>query len=329
MVQPLATPVSACNEPTVLASLDIAASSGRVGAAPPGDNATDFALALGEDDPAFILAMEDNNDADLDLVSHNTPNPGCILHTSADTVDTPNTTQPHPVSPLLHGEEEHVHSPAPEWELAGWLNTTGGTSLQEWWDVTLAVPSHSLDEAENDISTPQVSQSPPTPDAIHFLPMVRDTSSQNSRPLLHTFGPLAANMGYNVPFDAVFLLKHYTTTVLRALTPYRHSKTPWHVLFIPHVKSCLAALTLDDHLDQASLCAFFGTLAISAFSLGGICNSSEWLQKGEAYKQEACVHLRMMLKTAYNVPKTAKYKSILMALLTMVQISILWGSRSS
>jgi arginine metabolism regulation protein II len=33
-------------------------------------------------------------------------------------------------------------------------------------------------------------------------------------------------------------------------------------------------------------------------------------------------HARMMLATAYNVPKVAKYKSILMALLTMVHAYI-------
>jgi arginine metabolism regulation protein II len=37
----------------------------------------------------------------------------------------------------------------------------------------------------------------------------------------------------------------------------------------------------------------------------------------------------MMLATAYNVPKVAKYKSILMALLTMVQVTMLSGIHSS
>ncbi|KAI8284575.1 hypothetical protein K4K60_001830 [Colletotrichum sp. SAR11_57] len=115
--------------------------------------------------------------------------------------------------------------------------------------------------------------------------------------------------------------------VLRGFTPFRHSKTPWHILFIPYVKSCLAALTLGEDMDHASLTAFYGTLAISASSLGGISNSRKWSEQAQSYKQRARQHVRLMLQTAYNVPKTAKYKSILIAILTMVQISSVSGNR--
>jgi hypothetical protein len=71
-----------------------------------------------------------------------------------------------------------------------------------------------------------------------------------------------------VPDDAVYLIRHYSTTVLALLTPFRHSESHWHVLFVLHTKSCLAALTLGETLDHASLCAFYATLFISAFSLG-------------------------------------------------------------
>ena len=111
------------------------------------------------------------------------------------------------------------------------------------------------------------------------------------------------------------------------LTPFRHSKTPWHILFIPHVMRCLAALTMGEVLDHASLCVFYGTLALSAFSLGGIHQSEMWLEQGRAYKQRAREHIRLTLKTAYNVPKVSKYKSTLMALITMVQMSVFSSCR--
>lgn len=149
---------------------------------------------------------------------------------------------------------------------------------------------------------------------------IAETSS--SQPL-----SIPPSIDSSVPLHAVFLLKHYTTTVLGLLTPYRHSKTPWHVLFIPHAKNCLAALTLGEEVDHASLCVFYSTLAISAFSLVGVSQTQTWLGHGKAYKQQAREHVRLMLKTAYDVPKKAKYKSILMALLTMVQVSIMSGSR--
>jgi hypothetical protein len=141
--------------------------------------------------------------------------------------------------------------------------------------------------------------------------------------------PLSStNTTKSIPHDTVFLLKHYASTVISLMTPLRHSKTPWHVLFIPHAKNCLAALALNDEMSHACLCAFYGTLAISAFSLGGVSRSQTWLEKAMMYKEEARKHGLMMLMTAYDVPKVAKYKSILMALLTMVQVSMFSGSRS-
>jgi arginine metabolism regulation protein II len=147
----------------------------------------------------------------------------------------------------------------------------------------------------------------------------------------HSVSPtsLASSMGTakSVPQDAVFLLKHYASAVISLMTPLRHSKTPWHVLFIPHTKTCLATMALGDDMSDASLCAFYGTLAISAFSLGGVSRSQTWNEKAIIYNQQAQQHARLMLMTAYDVPKVAKYKSILMALLTMVQVTIFSGNR--
>jgi hypothetical protein len=129
------------------------------------------------------------------------------------------------------------------------------------------------------------------------------------------------------PHDAVYLLKHYSTTVLQGLTPYRHSKTPWHILFIPHAKTCLAAITMGEPLTHASLCTFFGILSTSACSLSFITGSKKWLEQGHVYKQRARNHARLMLPTAYDVPKVSKYKVTLMALLTMIQISTVTRNR--
>ena len=130
-----------------------------------------------------------------------------------------------------------------------------------------------------------------------------------------------------VPQDAVLLLNHYATVVVNSLTPFRHSKTPWHVLFLPHAKNCLAALTLGETMDHASMSAFYGTLSISAYSLGGVSDAQMWLEAGKAYKNQAREQTKLMLRTAYDVPKTSKYKTILMALITMVQVSLFSGSR--
>ncbi|CAM1505173.1 Fc.00g108100.m01.CDS01 [Cosmosporella sp. VM-42] len=138
------------------------------------------------------------------------------------------------------------------------------------------------------------------------------------------FWPLTS-INSKVPPNAVILLRHYSVTFLGALTPFRHEKTPWHILFIPHAKNCLAALAMGEELDHASLCAFYGILAISAFSLGGASTSQLWQDQGKIFRDQSRGHCRLMIQTAYNIPKAAKYKTTLMALITMVQVSIYCG----
>lgn len=131
----------------------------------------------------------------------------------------------------------------------------------------------------------------------------------------------------DVPQSAWVLLKHYLGTVLKSLTPYRHSKTPWHILFVPLVKNCLAGLALQEEVDHASRCVFYGTLAISAASLSGTSQSPEWERKSTLYAQQARTEANFCLASAYGPTKTAKYKNQLMAILTMAQVSITTGNR--
>ncbi|KAF4468328.1 ARG81-transcription factor involved in arginine metabolism [Fusarium albosuccineum] len=213
--------------------------------------------------------------------------------------------------------------------VGNWLDMTG-VDVPDWWNSMGIDSSGFVPNTADNRPTPASQQaSVSTSQRLDHLQLSRTMHTDSPSHCVSTpsSGSISLQMDTNVPRDAVFLLKHYGTTVLRGLTPYRHSKTPWHILFLPHVKSCLAALTLGEDMDHASLCAFFGTLAISAFSLGGIYSSAKWLDQGKTYHQRAHFHVRMMLETAYHIPKTAKYKSILMALLTMVQISILSGNR--
>ncbi|KAM0185379.1 hypothetical protein ACHAPI_012216 [Fusarium lateritium] len=188
-------------------------------------------------------------------------------------------------------------------EIPGWWDSMGIDAVIPWSDTTVSI-QRSLSPFIQPSHTRTKSACHQNPSDVVSTPVEND-----------------------VPRDAVLLMKHYATTILRGMTPYRHSKTPWHILFLPYVKGCLAALTLGEDMDQASLCAFYGTLSISASSMGGIHNSVKWLEQGNTYKQKACLHFRIMLNMAYDIPKKAKYKSILMALLTMVQLSILTGDK--
>lgn len=157
------------------------------------------------------------------------------------------------------------------------------------------------------------------------LPSCAQLDQSNSTAALYP--TISTGIDNAVPKNIAFLLKHYATTVISSMTPFRHGKTPWHVLFLPHAKNCLAALTLGEPVEHATLCSFYGTLAIGAFSLGVTSQSQSFLDQAGACKQQAREHVRLMLTTAYDVPKADKYKSILMALIIMAQVSMFSGSR--
>ncbi|KAJ4354468.1 uncharacterized protein N0V89_006205 [Didymosphaeria variabile] len=213
-----------------------------------------------------------------------------------------------------------------------WIDTMFESSMQEtpsaFFEISdIALDGSRIEEIIDDSMMSGLDSSAYHPDAgsFHFPSCSPNTLINTSVGCGPGSGITAADN--TVPSDAVMLLKHYQTAVLQLLTPFRHSKTPWHVLFIPHAKNCLAALTLGESIDCASLCLFYGILAISAFSMAGLSQSSIWLDQARRYKQQAREFGKSMLKSAYNIPKRAKYKSILMALLTLVQVSMVTGNR--
>lgn len=124
------------------------------------------------------------------------------------------------------------------------------------------------------------------------------------------------------------LLRHYASTIITSFSPIRHTKTPWHVLFLPHARSGIAALALGDPVDHASLSTLYGILAISAFSLGILIVAQPLLVQARTYESQARQQTDLMLKTAYRTPKVSKYKSILMGLITMAKVSIAFGQRT-
>lgn len=123
----------------------------------------------------------------------------------------------------------------------------------------------------------------------------------------------------------LFLIQHFSTTVLTYLTPIRHERTPWEILFLPHMRNTLALLTLGQTINHADTCIFQGLLAISALSIGGAHESQTWLEQGIVHRQRAYHACGLMLQACYDVPKRYKYKSVLMALQVAVLISTLGG----
>lgn len=126
---------------------------------------------------------------------------------------------------------------------------------------------------------------------------------------------------------AIPLLQHYATAVTASMSPFRHSNTPWHTMFLSQVKICLAGLTLSENVDDTGLTTFYGSLAVSALSLGLTSQSQMWLDQAKSYHRQACGYARAILTKPFAHMNGDEYRANLIALLTMVQMSIFSGRR--
>lgn len=133
--------------------------------------------------------------------------------------------------------------------------------------------------------------------------------------------------GPGVTDDAVFLLNHYVSSLIRCQTIFTHSKTPWHTLVLAQAKTCLASLTMGQSVDDALLCCYYGLLAASATSISSLAESPELIQRAEKYQFQARESAELMLRHAYAPQKLISYKSLLIALLTMTDLSLIFGNR--
>ncbi|KAJ9259050.1 transcriptional regulator family: Fungal Specific TF [Paecilomyces variotii] len=133
-----------------------------------------------------------------------------------------------------------------------------------------------------------------------------------------------------VPPDATFLLSHYRDVVINFLSPLQYKKSPWQTMFLPSAMNTLATLTLGKSPNNASFCIFSAILATSASHLGNTVFAAAnqyWNNRSERYFSIAQQSLKLALKdeAQKSPPKKAKYKEILMSLLSMTTASIFSG----
>ena len=121
---------------------------------------------------------------------------------------------------------------------------------------------------------------------------------------------------------APVLLKHYADSLIPSLTPFRHTKTPWHILFLPDAMITMTAITIGNEVDNASLTNLYGILAISALDLHHRSLSQKWDNIASDFRSHAQAHVTKVLERAFDLPKSLKYKTAILALLTMVQLSV-------
>ncbi|KAJ5120419.1 uncharacterized protein N7515_009807 [Penicillium bovifimosum] len=131
---------------------------------------------------------------------------------------------------------------------------------------------------------------------------------------------------------AKMLLDHYRNNMVAFFTPARTEvKSPWEAIYIPSLLSTVGEIGLAGDSSNAKVSLLFAVFAISAFSLDGRSPSTgpasqDWNALGELYRERATRRLKLSLADlSRKQAKKEKYKDILMALLSMVTISVVSG----
>lgn len=129
------------------------------------------------------------------------------------------------------------------------------------------------------------------------------------------------------PGDSWLLLSNYRDKVVPLLSPLNSSaKSPWHHLVLPCAMNTMAEMTMGGTTNYARSALLHTLLATSASHIqlsSFSCPGESWNLTVHYYKQRARNDLRRCLQeeTSSRVKK-AKYKDILMALLSMAVLNV-------
>ena len=131
----------------------------------------------------------------------------------------------------------------------------------------------------------------------------------------------------SISTHAHFLLDHYKSQMGKLFSPLRVRKSPWSILHFPRALSALAELSIFKTTKHAHTSLLYSVLAVSAFNWDNINRdqrgSTTYMRSiGEGFRQGAKKELERTCETELAGEKSSKYKDILMAILTMVTISV-------
>lgn len=146
-------------------------------------------------------------------------------------------------------------------------------------------------------------------------------------PEILTFFP-ESNQG-PVPPSSGFLLSHYKEHIGKLFSPLRVRKSPWEVLHYHGAVSAHSALCLPNKTSHAKVALFYAVLSVSAYHFDNTKLRSSasgttdlWWVLGEGFQRQAQLQLEKSCNTELDGAGKAKYKDLLMAILTMVTISV-------
>ena len=170
-------------------------------------------------------------------------------------------------------------------------------------------------------------------DALQADPLL-DVDIQNLLPGSLSLTPnpsLPLSESKHIPPLAPDLLRYFKENVVSLSFPLKNRrKCPWQTIHLPSVMSTFAELSIDQTASHTRLSLFYSLLAASCLHMYSRNQSAvEVNTSGKKFKEIAKQHLEFALNEEVLGSKQAKYKEILMAVLSMVMLSVWFPGRDS
>ncbi|KAL4874367.1 fungal-specific transcription factor domain-containing protein [Aspergillus karnatakaensis] len=212
---------------------------------------------------------------------------------------------PFGVLALDDNQDEPESDPSMDWDLL-WPAIAGDTPI---FDLPLLDPFLELDTLP---SHPQ-SLLPSIPLSLTPLP------------------PLEVSESTNIPRQTADLLRYFKENVISLSFPLKNCREcPWQTVHLPAAMSAFAELTIHHSTTQTRLSLLYSLLAASCLHKYARSQYADGMDiSAKQFKEIAKQHLEIALDKEVRGPNRAKYKEILMAVLSMVMLSIFNGENSS
>ncbi|KAF7618016.1 hypothetical protein AFLA_006923 [Aspergillus flavus NRRL3357] len=142
---------------------------------------------------------------------------------------------------------------------------------------------------------------------------------------------LALSRSKYIPSQAPKLLRYFKENIISLSFPLKNCrKCPWQAIHLPTAMSTYAELSIQQTASHTRLSLFYSLLAASCLHmLSRNPNAVDFNTSSKGYKEIAKQHLELALNEEVLGPRRAKYKELLMAVLSMVMLSIFHGENSN
>ncbi|KAE8164926.1 fungal-specific transcription factor domain-containing protein [Aspergillus tamarii] len=134
-----------------------------------------------------------------------------------------------------------------------------------------------------------------------------------------------------VPLQAPELLRYFKENIISLSFPLKNCrKCPWQTIHLPTAMSTYAELSIHQTASHTRLSLFYSLLAASCLHMfSRNPNTVDLNRSSKGFTQLAKQHLEVALNEEVLGSRRAKYKELLMAVLSMAMLSIFHGENSN